>query len=65
MGLDPAQAYLLTVVSPVPLGPDDFSDEELHEYGMSSHEVAEMRRHPEWLLQWVGVPQGLASAAPF
>lgn len=65
MWLMAGQGHLLTVVPPVQLGPEDFTVEELEEYGMSAGEIEQLMQEDEWLLQWVGVPQGLAPAAPF
>ena len=50
---------------PIPLGPDNFTKEELASYGMSEEEICDLMETSEWLLQWSGVPQGLAPVAPF
>ena len=65
MDLEEEFAHLLTVVPLVPLGPENFTDEELQSYGLSAEEISELRSEDEWLVQWIGVPQGLSSAAPF
>ncbi len=65
MWLAEGQRHLLTAVPPVPLGSSDFTDEEMIGYGMGAEEIQELRQEQEWLVQWVGVPQGLAPAAPF
>ena len=59
------QEHLLTVAPPVRLNADSFTDEELRSYGMDEEEIRTLKQSDDWLLQWVGVPQGLASAAPF
>ena len=59
------QEHLLTVAPPVRLNADSFTDKELRSYGMKEEEIQALKQSDDWLLQWVGVPQGLASAAPF
>jgi hypothetical protein len=65
MQTEEGQEHLLTVAPPVRLNADSFTDEELRSYGMSDEEIETLKQSEDWLLQWVGVPQGLASAAPF
>ena len=50
---------------PVRLNADSFTDTELKSYGMKEEEMQTLKQSDDWLLQWVGVPHGLASAAPF
>ena len=59
------QEHLLIVAPPVRLNADSFTDKELRSYGMKEEEIQALKQSDDWLLQWVGVPQGLASAAPF
>ena len=65
MLLLPGQEHLLTVAPPIRLSAETFTDEELESYSLTSGEIEELKQSDEWLLQWVGVPQGLSSAAPF
>ena len=66
MWLKDGQQHLLTVVPPMKLGPEGFSEEDLREFGIGEEEIQTLlRQEGEWLLQWEGVPQGLAPAAPF
>jgi hypothetical protein len=56
---------MLTAAPPIKLGPDDFTDEDLLEWGYSSEEIAALRKEDELLVQWQHCPQGLAPIAPF
>ena len=59
------QEHLLIVAPSVRLNANSVTDEELRSYGMEKEEIQTLKQSDDWLLQWVGVPQGLASVAPF
>jgi hypothetical protein len=58
-------AHMLCAASPIPLGPGVFTPEEMASWGYTDTEIEQLMQEPEWFLQWEGVPQGLAPAAPF
>ena len=53
------QEHQLTVAPPVRSNADSFTDEELRSYGMKEEEIHALKQSDDWLLQWMGVPQGL------
>ena len=57
--------HMVTVAPPVKLSMDDFTEEELREWGYTDAEIEAMRGESDLLLGWQGCPQGLAPAAPF
>jgi hypothetical protein len=55
--------HLLTAAPPIPLKASDFTDKELEEWGVGS--VESLREAEDQLVQWNGMPQGLAVSATF
>ena len=55
--------HLLTAAPPIPIRANMFTDEELEKWGTDS--VKELREAEDLLLQWSGMPQGLAVSATF
>ena len=65
MLIDERDRHMLTVVPPVRLTIDMFTNAELLSWGYTSEEIATLNGADELLLQWQQCPQGLSPAAPF
>ena len=62
--IDERCRHLLTVAPPFEIWASQYTDDELREF--SDEPIAKLRAaEGPLLVQWVGMPQGLASAAPF
>ena len=55
--------HLLTAAPPIPLKASNFTDKELEEWDVGT--VESLREAEELLVQWNGMPQGLAVSATF
>jgi site-specific DNA-cytosine methylase len=64
VNMDQRSRHLVTVAPPFEVLASDYTDEELSQF--SDEPIAKLRASTRpLLLQWTGMPQGLASAAPF
>ena len=59
----PESRHFLTAAPPVPINASMFTDEELEMWGSDS--IEELREAGDLLVEWSGMPQGLAVSATF